>query len=66
MTRKRWAPRLAWSLAALGLGSILTAEALKIIFDLTLGEDFGLFVPVLVGGGAMASLGPWSPRAPTT
>jgi signal transduction histidine kinase len=57
MTRKGWAPWLAWSLAALGLGSILTAEALKIIFDLTLGEDIGLFVPVLVGGGAMAFVG---------
>jgi signal transduction histidine kinase len=48
---------LAWGLAALGLGSVLAAEGLKIVFGLPLGEDIALFVPVAVGGGAMAFVG---------
>ena len=48
---------LAWGLAALGLGSLLAAEGLKIVFGLALGEDVALFVPVLVGGGARAFVG---------
>jgi signal transduction histidine kinase len=48
---------LAWGLAALGLGSLLAAETLKIGFGLALGEDIALFVPALIGGGAMALVG---------
>ncbi|MGZ5343681.1 MAG: histidine kinase [Actinomycetota bacterium] len=48
---------LAWGLAAFGLGSLLAAESLKIVFGLSVGEDIALFVPVLVGGGAMAFVG---------
>ncbi len=53
-TGQRW---LAWGLAAFGLGAILVAEGLKIVFHLPLGQDLSLFAPIVLGGGAMAVVG---------
>ena len=57
MTVARWTSWFAWALAVLGLSGILIAEALNIVFGLDIGEDLALFVPVVIGGGAMALVG---------
>jgi signal transduction histidine kinase len=49
--------RLAWTIAIASVAGLVLAEALKLAWDLSLGEDVQLFVPVLIGAIAMGWIG---------